>query len=103
MTAARFNGDNGQLTTLLPNGEVLIAGGVGSSYGTTGGAGPPSNNGLNSAELYNPQTGTWAPTGNMTTLRELHTVTLLPNGKVLVAGGFNNASGTLKSAELYTP
>ncbi len=101
MTAARFNGGNGQLTTLLANGEVLIAGGEGSNYGT-GGAGP-SNNGLNSAELYNPQTGTWAPTGNMTTLRELHTVTLLPNGKVFVAGGFNNASGTLKSAELYTP
>ncbi len=39
----------------------------------------------------------------MTTLRQVHTVTLLPDGKVLVAGGFNNASGTLKSAELYTP
>ena len=51
MTAARFNGGNGQLTTLLANGEVLIAGGDGSPYGDDAGT---SNNGLNSAELYTP-------------------------------------------------
>src|SRR5207253_2443209 len=32
-----------------------------------------------------------------------HTATLLPNGKVLVAGGFNDGSGALASAELYDP
>ncbi len=61
--------------TLLPNGKVLVAGGFGSS-------GP-----LASAELYDPATGPWSPTGSLATARYVHTATLLPNGKVLVAGG----------------
>lgn len=43
----------------------------------------------------------WAVTGSMATARELHTATLLPSGKVLVAGGRN--IGPLDSAELYDP
>ena len=45
---------------------------------------------------------TWSFTGSMATMRAWHTATLLPNGKVLVAGGYNN-SGALTSAELYDP
>src|SRR6185312_8706597 len=56
---------------------------------------------LASAELYDPSTGTWSPTGSMNTGREFHTATLLKNGKVLVAGGSND--GDLASAELYDP
>src|SRR5207245_4264477 len=44
----------------------------------------------------------WTFTGNLNTGRQFHTTTLLPNGKVLVAGG-NGNNGTLKSAELYDP
>jgi len=47
-------------------------------------------------------TGTWSATGGMTTSRYHHTATLLPNGKVLVAGG-QNGSSYLSSAELYDP
>ncbi len=46
--------------------------------------------------------GLWSPTGSLATARYAHTATLLPNGKVLVAGGFN-VSGYLSSAELYDP
>jgi hypothetical protein len=71
--------------TLLPDGQVLIAG-----------TGSPS------AELYNPATGTWTATGSMSTAREFQSATLLHNGEVLVAGG-NSTSGPVASAELYNP
>jgi hypothetical protein len=38
----------------------------------------------------------------MGTARAFPTATLLPNGKVLLAGG-SNFSGTLRTAELYDP
>ena len=58
-------------------------------------------NGLSSAELYDPASGTWTATGSLGTARDAHTATLLPIGKVLVAGGNNGAA--LSSAELYDP
>ncbi len=51
--------------------------------------------------MYDPSTGTWSPTGGLATARQWHTATLLPNGKVLVAGGF--FGGSIASAELYNP
>ena len=58
---------------------------------------------LSSAELYDPATGTWTATGSLGTARDVHTATLLPNGKVLVAGGFDDGFQALSSAELYDP
>src|SRR5437588_6141148 len=57
---------------------------------------------LDSAELYDPATGSWSGTGNLGTARYNYTATLLPSGKVLVAGG-QGRSGRLGSAELYDP
>ena len=83
----------GHTATLLPNGEVLVAGGS-----------PDDNSpALASAELYNPTTGTWTETGSMRAVRSMHTATLLPNGEVLVAGGSPNNVSELASAELYNP
>jgi len=86
MTTAR----GAHTATLLRNGQVLVAGGLGSS-------GYP---GLSSVELFNPTTGKWTTTNAMSTARRLYTATLLPNGQVLVAGGLSN-SLTLSSAEAY--
>jgi Galactose oxidase, central domain/Kelch motif len=90
MTVAR----DGHEAVLLQNGQVLVAGG----YNPTACCGAPP---LASAELYNPSTGTWTATGSMSTGRIDFTLTLLSNGEVLAAGGFNN--GALSNAELYNP
>ena len=55
-----------------------------------------------SAELYDPATGRWTLAKSLRTPRRNHTATLLGNGTVLVAGGFNSA-GWLRSAEIYDP
>ena len=88
--------------TLLPNGKVLVAGGVNTNNPSG------STNFLSSAELYDPATGTWTKISSMNTNRSRHTVTLLPNGKVLIAGGVNNynaVSGSIAitNAELFDP
>jgi len=68
--------------TLLTDGRVLVA----------GGSADPS------AEIYDPKTGTFSPTGSMSEARGAHTATLLTDGRVLMAGGSKN-----HSAEIYDP
>jgi len=53
--------------------------------------------------LDNPATQTWIVTGSLNTARDEHTATLLPNGKVLVAGGIDIGSTNTATAELYDP
>jgi hypothetical protein len=80
------------LLTGVAGDKVLVAGGYG------GGTLP-----LASAELYDVASGTFSPTGSMTTPRQRHTATLLDNGLVLIAGGLDDYSRVLASAELYDP
>jgi hypothetical protein len=68
--------------TLLRDGRVLITGGF--DYLTP--AGYPD--GTNTAEIYDPQTGTFRYTaGPMIEARAGHVATLLPDGRVLISGG----------------
>jgi hypothetical protein len=83
--------------TLLPDGRVLIVGGM-------------AENGvfLNSAEVYEPKRGTFLVTDNMQSRRVEHTATLLPNGNVLIAGGIagrarEGGPGVVASTEIYDP
>ncbi|MEO8470422.1 MAG: kelch repeat-containing protein [Chloroflexota bacterium] len=87
--------------TLLADGRVLITGGGPASWpgSITGITGPF----LASAELYDPQTGTFSPTGSMATAREVHTATTLTDGRVLITGGADFQSRSVATAELYDP
>ena len=49
------------------------------------------------------QSGTWTETGSLAIGRELHTATLLPNGKVLVAGGNGDSGATYATAKAAAP
>ncbi|CAF1085419.1 unnamed protein product [Adineta steineri] len=88
-TGNMTNARSSHAASVLSNGKVLVTGGTSSIY-------------LNSAELYDPSTGTWSSTGNMTYARGGYTASVLSNGKVLATGG-GNGIGPLNSAELYDP
>jgi hypothetical protein len=81
--------------TPLPDGKVLVVG---------GGLSPYPYDGSLSVELYDPGTGMSTPLGNLLRSRQGHSATLLPDGKVLIAGGEKADIGiTRRSAELYDP
>lgn len=89
------NRETAQTATLLANGRVLLAGGQ---------AFPGWDGGTN-AELYDfsfTGGGTWTASGNLNDARCVHTETLLPNGQVLVAGGYGWLE-ILASAETNNP
>ncbi len=86
-----LNARSGHTATLLPDGRVLIAGGMRGNQDF-----------YDSAELYNPSTGKFQPTGKLHQRRVGHIAVLLSSGKVLVAGGWVGDGGT-DSAELYDP
>jgi Galactose oxidase, central domain/Kelch motif len=94
--------------TLLPNGKVLVAGGL--CPGLTdpgcpklGRAEQDPDGAITLAELYDPATGTWSPTGSMVEPRFEHSATLLANGMVLVVGAEHAPDEFLASTELYDP
>src|SRR5262249_48475009 len=92
--------------TLLPNGNVLVAGGC----CTFGFNGQRTVNTINTAELYDPSTGSWSATGSLSTAHQDQSATLLPDGKVLLAAGFATNMPlnfgfytVLNTTELYDP
>ena len=78
--------------TVLPNGLVLVAGGINS-----GGV-------LNTTEIYNPTTNAWVGGPPLSVPRFGHTATLLNNGNVLICGGYKDLTGVAQnSCDIYTP
>jgi hypothetical protein len=78
--------------TALPDGHLLVTGGTESE-------GPGRGSVLASTELLDPVTGHWSNGPPMGTGRQLHAAALLPDGRVLVAGGVE-VRGLLRTAEL---
>ena len=93
MASARY----GHTATLLRDGKVLAV--RGSSEGdlfTT----------LKSAEVYDPATGRWTATMGLARGSVSHTASLLPDGRVLVAGGYPGGGPSpppLAVAEIFDP
>ena len=83
--------------TLLPDGRVLVVGGIGKFVS------PMETRMLDSAELFDPATGRWTSAERSSDPRSGHTATLLPDGTVLVVGGTLGFGRTVASAELYDP
>jgi len=84
LSATRY----GHRAALLPDGEVLLTGGI--ENGTT-------------AERYDPAQQRWTVTARINEGRAGHTATVLRNGNVLIAGGLDFDLGIFRSsAELYS-
>lgn len=86
----------GHTATRLGSGKVLVAGGISTAIGEVVVA---------SAELYDPATGQFTATGDLGAARADHTATLLLDGTVLVAGGFDRVDRgvPLDTAERFDP
>jgi Galactose oxidase, central domain/Kelch motif len=82
---------SGHTATLLPDGRVLIAGGMRRNHDF-----------YRSAEIYDARSGKFSKTGEMTQARVGHVAVLLRNGEVLIAGGWIGG-GCTDSAEIYHP
>src|SRR5262249_40237334 len=81
--------------TLLPDGRVLVVGGFVclNQQGCT----------TNTAEVYDPASNSWSFVTPMNTDRAWHDAALLDDGRVLFAGGRNDAGDAGASAEIYDP
>ncbi|MBN1352659.1 amidohydrolase family protein [candidate division KSB1 bacterium] len=84
-----YNHRQGATATLMDDGQVLIVGGV---------------NAPQAAELFDPATGNFQLTGNLNTVHSYHTAALLPDSRVLIAGGQEqNGPQTHAVCEIYDP
>lgn len=93
MSTTRF----GHTSSPLPDGTVLVVGGIPSQQNQDEQVGDPQG-----AELFIPASAKFIPTGGLATERSGHTATVLPNGQVIVTGGVDVNGKTLATAELYS-
>lgn len=79
---------SGQIAALMPDGNVIVAGGT-------------TTNAVSTARLYDAMTNTFVSAGAMTTARTAFAASRTNDGHVIVVGGINSAA--VATAELYTP
>lgn len=80
----------------LSTGAILAAGGIAGDCAS--GAVPAVN-----ADLFDPTDLRWSPTGKLEIARALTTGTLLPDGRILVAGGYTGSGNVQSSTEFFDP
>ncbi|WP_187775556.1 Kelch repeat-containing protein [Luteimonas suaedae] len=100
-TGELIHGRDMGMAATLPDGRVLVAGGIGIDAQGVGYT-------LHEAELYDPAAGAFARTGDMRQGRDGNaTHTVLADGRVLFAGGTSESvdghRALLASAEIYDP
>jgi hypothetical protein len=96
LTGSMSAGRNDAQAVRLRDGRVVVAG---------GGTGSEDNPRLKSAEIFDPATGQWTATGDMTTPRSEadHAAVLLPHDIMLVPGGLDAPHENVASTDLYNP
>lgn len=88
--------DAGLASAVLPEGQVIISG---ESFR---GCRPDLHICLGAAELYDPVTGTFSALSNSQSAGG-HAATLLPDGTVLLSGGWVCCGASIATAEIYHP
>lgn len=95
----------------LQDGRIFVCGGVQGPLGT----GPYHTAVLNTAEIYDPNSGTWSSAAPMSSFRAGSTANIMPDGRVFVAGGTKGDSQnrlfsvddllttSLRTTEIYDP
>jgi hypothetical protein len=92
-TGSMFSARISHTATVLADGRVLLAGGL------NGGS-----QSIDTAEVYDPKTGTFSLTSSlMKGARLFHTATLLADGRVLLAGGQGSNGSSTGTAEVFDP
>ena len=81
---------------LLQDGRVLVVGG---KQNKTFAVRPQ----IDKVEIWDPATGKWTPTGSMKRKRVRQSLTVLPDGRVLVAGGEGDANMAIRTTEIWDP
>ncbi|MEW2354302.1 kelch repeat-containing protein [Spirillospora sp. NPDC029432] len=91
--AVSWHGQHDAAVVLKDGTKVLLAGGA-----------DAASAGVKQSAVYDLQQESWSAPVLLGTARRLHTMTLLPSGKVLVAGGQGGPGApALATAELYDP
>jgi hypothetical protein len=86
------------VANLLPNGDVLVAGG---EHDVAGSADDDLS--LDSVEIFHPASGTFSQGDPLAVSRRDPASVTLPSGKVLVIGGFSDEGSAARTAETYDP